>query len=182
VIRTLATLLISMLLAGCAGHRPGYPLDYRQALADTPDTAAVDDAGVQAFIDVYQDLKGPALAKRLASVYAEQLYFSDTLHVFRDLDSLTAYMEETARRVDSIEIRIDRVLRHGNDVWLRWDMRTEARALGRTMRADTIGMTHLRFNTEGKVVLHQDYWDSTEGLYIHIPVVGGLVRWTRNRL
>jgi ketosteroid isomerase-like protein len=180
--KSLLPVLALLLLVGCAGHRPGYPEEYRLALAQTERAAATDDAAIERFIELYRNLKAPALEERLAAVYADDLYFSDTLHVFRSRASLTAYMEATAHRVESIEIDVTRILRDGDDVWLSWDMRTHARALGRNMRADTIGMTHLRFNGEGKVVLHQDYWDSAEGLFIHVPLIGGLVRWTRNRL
>ncbi|MFN3714489.1 MAG: nuclear transport factor 2 family protein [Alcanivoracaceae bacterium] len=180
--KSLLPVIALLLLVGCAGHRPGYPEDYRLALAQTERAAATDDAAIERFTDLYQNLKAPALEERIAGVYADDFYFSDTLHVFRNLPSLTTYMEATADRVESIEVDITRILRDGDDVWLIWDMRTHTRVLGRNMRADTIGMTHLRFNSEGRVVLHQDYWDSAEGLFIHIPLIGGLVRWTRNRL
>ena len=43
-------------------------------------------------------------------------------------------------------------------------------------------MTQLRFNSDGLVVLHQDYWDSAGGFYDHLPVVGGLLAWIRSML
>jgi hypothetical protein len=46
----------------------------------------------------------------------------------------------------------------------------------------TIGMTHLRFDSEGKVVLHQDFWDSTRGIFEHVPVMGAGIRLVKKRL
>ncbi len=51
---------------------------------------------------------------------------------------------------------------------------------GKTVR--TIGMTHVRFNPEGQVILHQDYWDSAAGLFEYVPVVGGGIRLIKSRL
>ena len=43
-------------------------------------------------------------------------------------------------------------------------------------------MSHIRFDREGKVVLHQDYWGSATGSYQHLPVVGRLINWVKSRL
>jgi len=42
-----------------------------------------------------------------------------------------------------------------------------------------VGSTHLKFNDEGLVVLHRDYWDAAEELFQKLPVIGGLIRWLR---
>ena len=41
---------------------------------------------------------------------------------------------------------------------------------------------HLRFNDAGQVVLHQDFWDSSQGFFEHVPILGAMIRWVRNRL
>ena len=46
----------------------------------------------------------------------------------------------------------------------------------------SIGMTQLRFNQEGKIIFHQDFWDSTEGFYQHLPYVGYWIRKIRSKL
>jgi hypothetical protein len=46
----------------------------------------------------------------------------------------------------------------------------------REVISDTLGVTHIRFNAQGEVVLHQDFWDSGLGFYSHIPVLGAGVR------
>jgi hypothetical protein len=43
-------------------------------------------------------------------------------------------------------------------------------------------MSHLRFNNEGKIILHQDYWDSMQGFYQHIPIIGGVLQWIKSGL
>lgn len=181
--RLICAAALAMVLGGCAGRdRSSYVVAYEEA-SDRFNGVAVDStAPIERFKAVYADLKGPDLAERIDAAYAETLYFNDTLHTFDNRAALSTYLQQTAERVDSVQVDVSRVIVDGTDVWLQWRMKTRARALGRTMQADTIGMTHLRFDNNGKVVLHQDYWDSTEGVFSHIPFIGGLVRWTRNRL
>lgn len=175
--------LMVFVLAGCAGRdKASYVSAYQAASSEFSGAAIESMAPVERFKAVYADLKGPNLAERVNAAYAENLYFNDTLHTTNDRAGLSEYLQKTAERVESVQVEVDRVIVDGPDVWLKWRMSTRARALGRTMQADTIGMTHLRFDDDGMVVLHQDYWDSTEGVFSHLPFIGGLVRWTRNRL
>ena len=46
------------------------------------------------------------------------------------------------------------------------------------------GATHFVLREEGgvwRVAVHRDYWDAAEELYEKLPVVGGLMRWLKNR-
>lgn len=171
------------LLMGCSErYQNSNLIAYEEAMQRLPGSPPAGPEIADHFIALYGDLKGPELARRITEVYAETLFFGDTLHVFTEREALRDYLVSTSERVEKIEVEIKHVLVDGNDVWLNWRMQTRAKALGKTMRANTMGMSHLRFDRHGKVVLHQDYWDSSEGVMVHIPVIGGLVRWTRNRL
>jgi limonene-1,2-epoxide hydrolase len=174
---------LAVTLSGCAGRdRASYVVAYHEASSRFNGAPVDSSAPIERFKAVYADLKGADLAERIDAAYAETLYFNDTLHTFDNRAALSTYLQQTAERVDSVQVDVSRVIVDGADVWLQWRMKTRARALGRSMQAETIGMTHLRFDSNGQVVLHQDYWDSTEGVFSHLPFIGGLVRWTRNRL
>ena len=41
------------------------------------------------------------------------------------------------------------------------------------------GATLVRFDTQGRVTLHRDYWDAAEELYEKLPLLGTLMRWLR---
>lgn len=43
------------------------------------------------------------------------------------------------------------------------------------------GGSHLRFNAQGLVQMHRDYWDAAEELFQKLPLVGAPVRWLRRR-
>jgi hypothetical protein len=45
-----------------------------------------------------------------------------------------------------------------------------------------LGMTHLRFNAEGRIVFQQGSWDPSDGRYSRIPVAGWLIRRVNARL
>jgi DNA-binding transcriptional regulator/RsmH inhibitor MraZ len=66
--------------------------------------------------------------------------------------------------------------------YFRWvmDVRMKKVARGETIR--TPGITLVRFDEQGRVLIHQDYWDSAAGLWEHVPVLGRGIRTIKARL
>ena len=69
-------------------------------------------------------------------------------------------------------------IEQGEQAMLGWAFHFALRGRALTVR----GVTHLRFDADGRVVLHRDYWDAAEELYEKLPVVGGLMRLIKRRL
>ncbi len=155
---------------------------YLAALERFPGSADGAEVGLARFTGAYQDLTSPALIERLHDLYAPTLYFNDTLAEFRTREALLDYLGKAAHSLSDSRVDIHQVLRDGNDVFVRWTMYFSAAVAGRRIDSTSIGMTHLRFDADGRVVLHQDFWDSAGGLYEHLPVVGFLIHRTKARI
>ena len=44
-----------------------------------------------------------------------------------------------------------------------------------------VGSSHLRFNADGMVEYHRDYWDASEELYEKLPVIGFVLKALKKR-
>lgn len=184
----LAMLLSFSLMAvtACGGRggatEPDIIDEYEQAMRAFPGSSAAIDQGLARFKTSYADLTDPALAERIRATYAERLFFNDTLHSFGNLEDLVAYMEKTGAGLSSSRIEVHQLVRDDADVFVRWSMEFKTRAAGREIHSRSIGMTHLRFDEDGRIVLHQDFWDSGHALYAHLPFVGFAVRRARSAM
>jgi len=174
------TILIFVLLIAAVlvwvGTRPAAPKpfsdDYQRALRTHPGSERGIEAGLEDFAAVYGELTHPEIGRRVARLYADPMYFNDSLKTFQSLQPLVEYMETTSRMLDESSVEVQQVIRDGNDVFVRWTMTFASSAMGKKISSESVGMTHLRFDPDGRVVLHQDFWDSAAGLYRHLPVVG----------
>lgn len=155
---------------------------YEQAMIDFPGSENAIASGVEHFKALYFDLTARDLEDKIRAAYADRLFFNDTLHTFDRLDDLAAYMARTGAALSESEVLVHQVLIDGADVYVRWTMEFRTRAMGREVHSHSIGMSHLRFDEAGRVILHQDFWDSGHGLYAHFPVVGFMVRRARRAL
>jgi hypothetical protein len=173
----LVCLAAALLLAGCSGKElhVDYTDDYLKALIDIPGVKAQDRAAIENFILAMSDLKHADSKARLEKAYAPELYFNDTVHTMRTRADVVAYMLKTADKVESLEVEVQDVAVKDNDYYLRWVMTMRFEMSGDMIDSKSIGMSHIRTDNNGQVVIHQDYWDGIEGLYQYIPFVGYMV-------
>jgi len=190
IVKTFKSILVvaaaGLIAVGClarGGTVDNFQEDaYEQALERFSGQTSAIDEGVASFSAGYGDLTHDELAARIRELYAPDLYFNDTIHTFNDRDALVDYLVRTGESLDESRVEVRQVIRDGADVFLRWSMEFRTRAAGKDIHSQSIGMTHLRFDEQGRVVLHQDFWDSGHALYAHLPIVGFFVRRAHNRL
>lgn len=81
----------------------------------------------------------------------------------------------------SYSLEIDDIASTDKGHYLRWTMKFAAPKLAKGQEIVSVGMSHLIFDDEGKILLHQDFWDSSSNLFEHIPLVGGGIRMVKKR-
>jgi hypothetical protein len=180
----IVVLLVSLILYACSSTtqlKPNRTADnYFEQLSSLPATSEHDVEKI--FGKIYADFKQGATEDNIRAVYAEKLYFNDTFKIIEDLDELVTYMSESANHVNSTEVEILDVMRSKDDYFIRWSMKMDLRVKGKDIYSHSIGMTQLRFNEAGKVVFHQDFWDSSEAFFEHLPLMGRFVKKVKSML
>lgn len=181
---SISTLALSLSACNMAASKKNYdyPQDYMDAQTRHGGETSAIDTGLERFSETFAELTAPELEQRVAQLYADQFYFNDTFKTLRTREELVAYLTATGERLQYSEVNIQQVMRQDSDVYIKWHMRFGFRVGGRDVESNSIGITHVRFNQQGQIILHQDFWDGAHGFYRHMPVVGGLVEWLRGRL
>ncbi len=114
--------------------------------------------------------------------YSSDAYLDDTLVVHHGAAEIEAYFIKTSETMTSYQLAIDDVARSGDDYYVRWTMQFAAPLLSGGKTVHSVGVSQIRFNREGKVAFHQDFWDSGKNFYSRLPVVGGAVGYINKRL
>lgn len=120
-------------------------------------------------------------------VYSSDAYLDDTLAVHHGAAEIEAYFIKTSEtmtdyHMTDYHVTDYHVARSGNDYYVRWTMKFAAPALSGGKPVTSVGISQIRFNREGKVAFHQDFWDSGKNFYAHLPVIGGAVGYVSKRL
>jgi SnoaL-like domain len=179
-----AVALVLALLSGCGGGAEtdaaaGFLAAEKERPGVGEDSALVE-AGIGRFREFFSDVTAESVRRLGPGLYAEDIWFNDTLKTLRGREAVLAYFEKTAGHLESFRTRVDGTAVSGPDVYVRWTM--EIRFKGAKEPVRTVGVTLLRFDRAGRVVLHQDFWDPAAGFYEHLPVLGPVLRWIKSMI
>jgi len=178
-------------IAGCS-NAPAEPYAeaYRGALQQIQGTNTVTREMTDRFVTFFSHASaaehcpaeagdGARCAVDPGDLYGEPLYFSDTLLTTRDREVALDHLRRMRDATGSLQIRVIDTQVNGQDAYVVWQMEARFAPVRRTVTSNSVGVTHLRFDAEGRIVLQQDFWDSAEGFYRHLPIVGGIINSIR---
>jgi len=162
--------------------------DFHQQLtkqsASPPFASKVEEAAaLERFKTFLQSIGDVEFIKReTLNVYSSDAYLDDTLTVHRGAAAIQDYFTETAQTIKSCTVTIDDVAQSGKNYYIRWTMVFSAPAMSGGEPVHSIGISQVCFDREGKVTFHQDFWDSGQNFYGHLPVVKGAIGYIQSRL
>jgi SnoaL-like domain len=145
--------------------------------------SAEETAAVENFRHFFSSFAADRIEKLLPKTYAQDAYFNDTLKTIKGIEPLAHYLRESAHAVEACTVEVLDVTRneHGEHL-VRWKMMIRFKRFKKGQDTWTVGMSHLRFNAEGLVQYHQDYWNATDGIFRHIPLLGYMIEKVIARL
>lgn len=172
---------------GCAAEKAAtdpvrFHADALSATAAKPLNDAAREAAMERFRGFFGDLKEESIRSKIREVYAEDVWFNDTLKSIRGVEELESYLVEAARNVASCKVEFDEVVHAPSGTYVRWRMDILFKRLRKGEVQRSIGVTFLRFDERGRVAYHQDYWDSGHNLFEKIPLLGSGIRAVKKRL
>ncbi|MBQ0960105.1 nuclear transport factor 2 family protein [Ideonella sp. 4Y11] len=126
----------------------------------------------------YEQLQ-PADLARLPQLYAADARFKDPFNEVQGIAAIEAVFEHMFRRLQGPRFVVTERVDGGEQAFLTWDFLFTLP--GEHTERRIRGATHLRFDAEGRVTLHRDYWDAAEELYEQLPLLGALMRWLKRR-
>ena len=138
------------------------------------------DAAVQRLVQFFEQLQ-PQDLPRLPELYAPDARFKDPFNEVQGLDAITHIFAHMFEALDGPHFIVTERIVQGAQCFLVWDFRFRFKRFDTATWQTVRGGTHLRFDAQGRVTLHRDYWDAAEELYEKLPMVGGLMRWLKRR-
>jgi hypothetical protein len=141
-----------------------------------------ETTALKRFADFFCDFAPDRVARLLDATYAPDVYFNDNLKAVHGSTELAKYLDESAGGVENCRVLFEDFTRNKDgDYLVRWKMLIRFRKFAKGRDTWTVGISHLRFGADGRVVYHQDYWDSALGVYQYIPLLGAVIRAIRRR-
>ena len=126
-------------------------------------------------VNFYQTLTPEGVA-RFPEFYAEQAWFKDPFNEVRGVAAMQHIFAHMFQQIKEPRFAVTEQIEAANGTMLVWEMYFRMGLMGRSEVQVMRGVTHLRFDAEGRVDYHRDYWDAAEELYMKLPAIGLLMR------
>lgn len=132
---------------------------------------------LERLVQFYEHLSETSLAQ-LPSIYARDAQFKDPFNEVRGIDPIVAIFRHMYQQVDDPRFSVVTRVQQGAEAFLVWDFTFRMKRFSKGPQCIR-GASHIRFDADGAVAVHRDYWDAAEELYEKLPVLGGLMRWLK---
>lgn len=132
-------------------------------------------------IRFYEGLS-PGNLGEISRLYAPGASFKDPFNEVCGVGAIERIFRHMYTQVHEPRFSVVSHLADEGEAWLAWEFRFRFRGWKSGEVQCVRGATHLRFSPDGQVLVHRDYWDSGEELFVKLPVLGLLVAWLRRRL
>ena len=161
---------------------------FQEAMAATQNVqgpargSASERAAINRFENFLAHLDEKTAREDTEKVYAPDAFLNDTLKTLHGSPAIRDYFIKTAQGLDSMTVTFDDLAVSGKNYYFRWTMETRMKHLARGKTIRTIGVTLVRFDPQGRVLIHQDFWDSAQGVWDHVPILGTVIRWIQAKI
>lgn len=140
----------------------------------------MNPAPLTRLIEYWQTLT-PARVQDLGAFYAPDAYFRDPFNEISGLKAITRVFNEMFERLHDPRFLVTDCVSEQDRAFLVWDFTFRIKSLTPLRERRIHGSTHLRFNADGLVTYHRDYWDAAGELYAQLPLLGPLIRAVTRR-
>lgn len=123
----------------------------------------------------------PDSVSQLHRLYDAQARFKDPFNEVQGLAEIERIFCHMYVALDQPHFVITRQLVDGDQAFLTWEFRFRFKRFDTSTWQTVRGGSHVVFNDQGLVNLHRDYWDAAEELYEKLPLLGGVMRWLKQR-
>lgn len=126
----------------------------------------------------YLETLTPQSLGRLEDYVTADVRFTDPFNDVRGADAMRRILSHMFENVGPVSFRVSHMASDGDTCLMRWTFSGNLRRQAWTFE----GMSTIRFNADGLVSEHADYWDPATALYERLPIIGTMLAWIRRRL
>jgi hypothetical protein len=106
--------------------------------------------------------------------------FSDPFHTVIGVEAIYQVFEKMYADLYKPRFKIDEVIANDDVAYIRWHFFYRFKEHGAPQNFS--GVSRVEFSSSGKVLKHTDYWDAASNLYEHLPLIGSIMRFIKERI
>ena len=145
-----------------------------------PRGSVLEQVAIDRFATFLGHLDEQTVRNQTGKVYAPDAYLNDMVRTIHGSPAIRDYLLQFL--LGQVSLRIDDVAVCGRNYYFRWTMETRRNIPAGGKPERTLGISLIRFDPQGRVILHQDFWDATQDAWTHSSRLKTLLRWIQSTI
>ena len=132
------------------------------------------DSDLQRLVQFYETLSLQS-APQVAALYDPQARFKDPFNEVIGPAPIIKIFQHMFEQLDAPRFVVTSSIAQGEQAFLVGEFQFRMKRWNDALQTIR-GASHIRFDADGLVALHRDYWDAAEELYEKLPLLGAFMR------
>lgn len=140
------------------------------------------------YIKILEDLNESKL-QRLSELIDDSIHFSDPFNSVTGKDCYIQIMRSIILDAQDHQFKVlnrtklEGDLRSDESYFFSWEFSFRPRhCLMKHLHITILGCTELKFNQDGKIISHVEYWDAAQNFYERLPLIGKIISMIRGKI
>ncbi|WP_419773702.1 nuclear transport factor 2 family protein [Halarcobacter sp.] len=118
--------------------------------------------------------------KEYAKYFDLNANFKDPFHEVKGLQNIFRVFLNMYKKLDEPKFKVDEIVENRNIAYIKWTFTFRFKKEKKTQSFE--GVSRVIFNSDDKVILHEDFWDAASNLYEKLPVVSLLIKFIKRKI
>ena len=119
------------------------------------------------------------IKRYVRELYAPNAYYRDSFTAKQGVENIEIYFIQGTRTMEELAFDLQDVAVHDGNYYFSWI--TQFSQKGKKDEVIHLpGVSHVRFDKEGRIIFHQDFWDAGV-IYERLPIIGFFIRWLKKK-
>ena len=115
--------------------------------------------------------------KLAVDFYHTEARFKDPFNEVQGVDAIMRIFDHMFVTTDAPRFIMHEQVQQGQQAFVTWTFEFGLKG----KQYSVVGASHLKFDADGMLIEHRDYWDAAEELLQKLPLIGTPIRWLRKQ-
>ena len=138
-------------------------------------------ARIDHFVNFYNHLTSSNLTS-LTQLYHPDVVFVDPVHQITGIPALQQYFAHAYERLTESHFSVLSSAAQQHTGFVSWQMTLRHPAIGQGKTIVVDGCSELHWHADGRIVRHRDFYDLTQMVYQHLPLIGWITAKVKQQM
>lgn len=135
---------------------------------------------IKAYCQFFESINQNTSIEKYKEQFNPNAVFKDPFHKVQGIDAIYNVFQKMYKNLDNPYFKVHEAIQKENVAYIKWGFYF-------SFKKDTIvqnftGVSRVKFDDNGKVLEHIDFWDSAENIYEKIPFISHIIKFIKRRI